>query len=55
MSDWSEQFTLPILRGPLAGKKWLLASRINFFLGTYEPEQTQAFHEIVGPAAWCMT
>jgi FkbM family methyltransferase len=41
--------TLPILRGPLAGKRWLLASRINFFLGTYEPEQTQAFQEIVRP------
>ena len=42
---------MPILRGPLAGKKWLLASRINFFLGTYEPEQTQAFQEIVRPGS----
>jgi FkbM family methyltransferase len=41
--------TFPILRGPLAGKKWLLASRINFFLGSYEPEQTQAFQRIIRP------
>jgi FkbM family methyltransferase len=34
---------LPILRGPLRGTRWLLATRINFFLGTYEPEQTEAF------------
>jgi len=39
--------TFPILRGPLAGKKWLLASRSNFFWGTYEPEQTQAFQKII--------
>src|ERR1041385_2148369 len=41
--------TFPILRGPLAGKKWLLASRSNFFWGTYEPEQTQAFQKIIKP------
>lgn len=40
---------LPILRGPLAGKKWLLASRSNFFWGTYEPEQTQAFQKVIRP------
>lgn len=34
---------LPILAGPLKGKRWLLATRINFFLGTYEPRQTAAF------------
>jgi len=39
--------TFPILRGPLAGKKWLLASRSNFFWGTYEPEQTQAFQKTI--------
>ncbi len=39
--------TFPILRGPLAGKRWLLASRSNFFWGTYEPEQTQAFQKII--------
>src|ERR1700690_902346 len=49
MSNWSDRVTLPILRGPLAGKSWMLASRINFFFGTYEPEQTQAFQEIVRP------
>jgi len=38
---------LPILRGPLKGKRWLLATRLNFFLGTYEPEQTAAFLETV--------
>ncbi len=42
--------TFPILRGPLAGKKWLLASRSNFFWGTYEPEQTQAFQKMIRPA-----
>ncbi|HSS96755.1 MAG TPA: FkbM family methyltransferase [Terriglobales bacterium] len=41
--------TFPILRGPLAGKKWLLASRSNFFWGTYEPEQTQAFQRTISP------
>lgn len=41
--------TFPILRGPLAGKKWLLASRSNFFWGTYEPEQTQAFQKTIRP------
>jgi FkbM family methyltransferase len=49
MNGWLEWSALPILRGPLAGKRWLLASRINFFLGTYEPEQTQAFQEIIQP------
>ena len=39
----------PILRGPLAGKKWLLASRSNFFWGTYEPEQSQAFQRVIRP------
>jgi FkbM family methyltransferase len=39
----------PILRGPLAGKKWLLASRSNFFWGSYEPEQTQAFQRVIRP------
>ena len=43
------RITFPILRGPLAGKKWLLASRSNFFWGTYEPEQTQAFQKIIRP------
>ncbi len=41
--------TFPILRGRLAGKKWLLASRSNFFWGTYEPEQTQAFQKMIHP------
>jgi FkbM family methyltransferase len=49
MSSWLSSVTLPILRGPLAGKKWLLASRSNFFWGTYEPEQTQAFQKIIRP------
>ena len=39
----------PILRGPLAGKKWRLASRSNFFWGTYEPEQTRAFQKVIRP------
>jgi FkbM family methyltransferase len=49
MSGWLSGVTLPILRGPLAGRKWLLASRSNFFWGTYEPEQTQAFQKIIRP------
>lgn len=47
--NWLSGVTLPILRGPLAGQRWLLASRINFFLGTYEPEQTQAFERVIRP------
>ncbi len=49
MSCWLSGITFPILRGPLAGKKWLLASRSNFFWGTYEPEQTQAFQKVIRP------
>lgn len=39
----------PILRGPLFGKRWLLNTRSNFFFGTYEPEQTRAFVEVIKP------
>ena len=46
---WLSGVTFPILRGPLAGRRWLLTSRINFLLGTYEPEQTQAFQRIIRP------
>ncbi len=42
---------LPILRGPLQGARWLLATRISFFLGTYEPEQTAAFQQAVRPGS----
>ena len=42
---------LPIFKGPLKGKRWLLATRINFFLGTYEPRQTAAFWSAVQPGA----
>jgi len=49
MNGWLSGITFPILRGPLAGRKWLLASRVNFFLGTYEPEQTQAFERVIRP------
>ena len=42
---------LPILKGPLKGKRWLLATRINFFLGSYEPEQTAAFLKAVQPGS----
>jgi len=42
---------LPILKGPLRGKRWLLGTRINFFLGTYEPEQTAAFVQTVKPGS----
>lgn len=47
----SVRVSLPILRGPLKGKRWLVATRINFFLGTYEPEQTAEFVRAVRPGA----
>lgn len=37
---------LPIVRGPLRGSRWLLASRgktLRVLLGSYEPEQTALF------------
>lgn len=43
---------LPILRGPLRGARWLLASRgktLRVLMGTYEPEQTALFVRHVGP------
>lgn len=43
---------LPIVRGPLRGTGWLLASRgkiLRVLLGTYEPEQTALFVRHVGP------
>lgn len=46
-----KRVALPIFRGPLRGERWLLATRINFFLGSYEPEQTQAFARAVRPGA----
>jgi FkbM family methyltransferase len=49
LNRWLDRFALPILRGPLKGKRWLLATRINFFLGTYEVEQTRAFLATVQP------
>ena len=39
----TERLTMSILRGPLAGKRWLIASRRSFLLGTYEVEQIEAF------------
>jgi FkbM family methyltransferase len=42
---------LPILRGPLKGKRWLVATRSNFFFGTYEPAQTRLFERYVKPGA----
>jgi FkbM family methyltransferase len=42
---------LPILKGPLKGRRWLVATRINFFMGTYEPEQTAAFQQVVRPGS----
>ena len=40
---------LPIFRGRLKGKRWLVATRSSFFWGTYEPEQTQLFEQYVKP------
>ena len=45
------KLALPILKGPLKGKRWLLATRSNFFFGSYEPEQTEAFERAVRPGA----
>ena len=42
---------LPILKGPLRGKRWLLATRSSFFFGSYEPQQSAAFVEAVRPGA----
>src|SRR3989304_1382083 len=44
-------FSLPIFKGALAGKRWLIDTRINFFLGTYEIEQTLAFEANLRPGA----
>jgi FkbM family methyltransferase len=46
-----DQLALPILKGTLAGKRWLVKTRINFFLGTYEPDQSRLFEEYVKPGA----
>lgn len=43
---------LPIVRGPLRGTRWLLASRgktLRVLLGSYEPEQTALFVRHVRP------
>ncbi len=40
---------LPIFAGPLKGSHWLVATRSNFFFGTYEPAQTKLFAELVKP------
>jgi FkbM family methyltransferase len=40
---------LPILRGPLRGFRWLVATRSSFLFGTYEPTQTRLFEELVKP------
>jgi FkbM family methyltransferase len=41
---------LPILRGPLRGKKWLVSSqRHAFWLGAYEPEMQRLFVKVVKP------
>ena len=40
---------LPILRGPLRGFRWLVATRSSFLFGTYEPEQTRLFQKLVKP------
>ena len=40
---------LPILRGPLRGYRWLVATRSSFLFGTYEPTQTKLFEEFVKP------
>lgn len=36
-----------ILRGPLKGKKWHLATRSRFYLGKFEPDQTSLFEQTV--------
>jgi FkbM family methyltransferase len=43
--------SLPIFRGALKGKRWLVATRSSFFFGNYEPEQTQLFERYVRPGS----
>ncbi|HUV03775.1 MAG TPA: FkbM family methyltransferase [Armatimonadota bacterium] len=48
MTSWRkavENWTFPILRGRLAGKRWLVKTSTSYFLGRYEREQTRAFVE----------
>jgi FkbM family methyltransferase len=41
---------MPILRGPLRGKKWIVSSqRHAFWLGAYEPEMQRLFVKVVKP------
>jgi FkbM family methyltransferase len=41
---------MPILRGPLRGKKWIVSSqRHAFWLGSYEPEMQRLFVKVVKP------
>ena len=43
----TERLTIPILGGPLAGKRWLAISRRSFLLGTYEAEQVASFADSI--------
>jgi FkbM family methyltransferase len=48
------RFPAPILRGSLAGARWLPAGGgkiLRVLLGTYEPEQTALFGELTAPGA----
>ena len=38
---------MTVKRGPLRGKRWLLNTRRGFRRGTYEPEQTRVFQQVV--------
>lgn len=47
-----EQAAVPILRGPLFGSRWLVASGgklMRLVCGTYKPAQTRLFQELVKP------
>jgi FkbM family methyltransferase len=46
----ADDLMLPILRGRLAGKRWLIGTRVSFFTGRYEKEQTRVFAESVHEA-----
>jgi FkbM family methyltransferase len=43
---------MPVLRGPLRGKKWIVSSqRHAFWLGSYEPEMQRLFVKVVRPGS----
>ena len=50
-SEWLKKYfsfvMLPIQAGPLKGKKWILTSGNNFWLGRYETQKTAAIEPLI--------